>query len=309
LERGKETLNDNDTEKINEKIEKYGIPGDGKKPPWLRVRVRNDAAFMETEALLRELSLNTVCEEATCPNRIECFAGHTATFMILGDVCTRNCAFCDVTSGAVLPPDPTEPERIGLAVKKLGLRHSVITSVTRDDLPDGGAAHFAKVISAIRKKSPETVVEVLIPDFQGDAHALQTVIEAAPDIINHNVETIPELYSAVRPQADYRRSLQLLQAVKNKKPDLYTKSGIMLGLGEELEQVEGVLHDLRDVGCDFITIGQYLAPSKEHYPVAVYVFPEIFDLLEERGVNLGFSAVASAPLVRSSYRAAEFLEK
>ena len=260
---------------------------------------------METEQLLRDLQLHTVCEEATCPNRMECFSKRTATFMILGENCTRNCTFCDVHSGTVLPPDPEEPAHVAEAVRKLGLKHAVITSVTRDDLPDGGAFHFVKVIEAVRKISSGTTIEVLIPDFLGDADALQKVIDAGPEIINHNVETVPSLYPEVRPQADYKRSLELLGRVKQADPSMITKSGIMLGLGETEVEVVRVLQDLRDVGCDFLTIGQYLSPSKEHHPVIEYVYPETFSRLEKEAYGLGFFAVASAPFVRSSYHAGE----
>lgn len=286
----------------------YGVPGTERKPSWLTIRVKNGSALAETEKLLRDLSLHTVCEEATCPNRMECFSSGTATFMILGEVCTRNCTFCDVTSGTVSPPDPEEPEHVAEAVRKLGLKHAVITSVTRDDLPDGGASTFADVIEAVRKTSPGTTIEVLIPDFVGNAGALRMVIDAAPEIINHNVETVPSLYPEVRPRADYRRSLRLLQRVKEAKPAMVTKSGIMLGLGEKEAEVLDVLKDLRSSGCDFITIGQYLAPSKDHHPVVEYVYPETFRRLEEAAYRLGFAAAASAPFVRSSYHAGEMLK-
>jgi lipoyl synthase len=286
----------------------YGVPGTERKPSWLKIRVKNGSALAETEKLLRDLSLHTVCEEATCPNRMECFSSKTATFMILGEVCTRNCTFCDVASGTVFTPDPEEPEHVAEAVRKLGLKHAVITSVTRDDLPDGGASRFADVIEAVRKTSPGTTIEVLIPDFLGNAGALRKVIDAAPEIINHNVETVPSLYPEVRPQADYRRSLQLLKRVKEAKPSMITKSGIMLGLGEKEAEVLDVMKDLRAAGCDFITIGQYLAPSRDHHPVVEYVYPETFRRLEEAAYRLGFEAAASAPFVRSSYHAGEMLE-
>lgn len=286
----------------------YGAAAGERKPSWLTIRVKSSSALAETEKLLRDLSLHTVCEEATCPNRMECFSNRTATFMILGGVCTRNCTFCDVTSGQVLPPDPEEPGHVAEAVGKLGLKHAVITSVTRDDLPDGGAAHFVEVIQAVRRASPGTTIEVLIPDFLGDAGALGKVIAAGPEIINHNVETVPSLYPEVRPRADYSRSLQLLKRVKDAKPAMVSKSGIMLGLGETEAEVIDVLKDLRSGGCDFITIGQYLAPSKEHHPLVQYVYPETFRRLKEAAYRLGFTAAASAPFVRSSYRAGEMLE-
>lgn len=286
----------------------YGVSGTERKPSWLTIRVKNGSALAETEKLLRDLSLHTVCEEATCPNRMECFSSKTATFMILGEVCTRNCTFCDVASGTVFPPDPEEPEHVAEAVRKLGLKHAVITSVTRDDLPDGGASFFVDVIRAVRRRSPETTIEVLIPDFLGNADALRQVVDAGPEIINHNVETVPSLYPEVRPQADYRRSLQLLERVKEEKPSMITKSGIMLGLGEKEAEVLDVMKDLRAAGCDFITIGQYLAPSREHHPVVEYVYPETFRRLEEAAYRLGFEAAASAPFVRSSYHAGEMLK-
>jgi lipoic acid synthetase len=231
--------------------------------------------------------------------------------MILGDRCTRNCAFCAVVKGAPCAPDKNEPENVASAVKELRLRHAVITSVTRDDLPDGGAAHFAAVIWAIKKEFPvdAPVIEVLIPDFQGSDAALMTVIEAAPDIINHNVETIPRLYPAVRPKADYARSLNLLKRVKDAAPHIFTKSGIMLGLGETGEEILQVFQDLRAAGCDMLTVGQYLAPSRAHYPVQEYVAPKQFDYYKREAQALGFLSVASAPLVRSSYMAKETFEK
>lgn len=286
-------------------IKKYGIPGNERKPSWLTIRVKDNRNLAETEKLLRDLSLHTVCEEATCPNRMECFGSRTATFMVLGEVCTRNCTFCDVRSGPVSPPDPAEPKHVAEAVTALQLKHAVITSVTRDDLPDGGSDHFVRVIREIRAASPNTTIEVLIPDFQGDPEALRRVIEARPQIINHNLETVPSLYGEVRPQADYGRSLELLRGTKQIRPDMITKSGIMLGLGEKQHEVEAVLRDLRGAGCDFITIGQYLAPSKDHHPVVEYVYPEVFEALKDKAYELGFSAAASAPFVRSSYHAGE----
>ena len=286
----------------------YGVPGGGRKPPWIRIRVSSSPELDRTEELIRDLSLHTVCDEATCPNRSECFGKGTATFMVLGDVCTRNCTFCDVAGGEVQPPDPYEPKRVAEAASRLGLNHAVITSVTRDDLPDGGAGHFARVIRELKDKSPETDVEVLIPDFLGKEKALRTVLEAGPDVLNHNLETVPRLYPEVRPEADYRRSLELLRRGKETVPEILTKSGIMLGLGEREEEVTAVLEDLRAAGCDIVTIGQYLAPSKGHHPVVEYVYPEVFERLRARALEMGFKAAASAPFVRSSYHAAELVK-
>lgn len=280
-----------------------------RKPEWLRIRVRNNGDISQVEGILQRLSLHTVCEEANCPNRMECFSRKTATFMILGRVCTRNCRFCNVEGGIPEPVDDDEPEHAADAVKELGLLHSVITSVTRDDLPDGGAGHFARTIRAIRDKCPGTIVEVLIPDFKGDKAALETVVKAAPDIINHNVETVPRLYRGVRPQARYERSLQVLKNVKSMNDKIYTKSGIMVGLGESRDEVIEVFKDLRDAGCDFLTVGQYLAPSEKHYPVKEYVHPDVFADYRQIALDVGFAYAASSPLVRSSYNASEALKK
>jgi lipoic acid synthetase len=239
---------------------------------------------------------------------MECFASRTATFMVLGSVCTRNCRFCNVSPGTPEPVDAEEPVRLARAARELGLRHVVVTSVTRDDLPDGGAGHFAAVIRELRTRLPEASIEVLIPDFQGDPDALATVIEAGPEVINHNVETVPRLYSRVRPQADYRRSLELLKRAADCGRPMAVKTGLMLGLGETREEVLELFDDLRRAGCDFLTIGQYLAPSSEHYPVAEYVKPEVFDDYRKEAEKRGFRHVASAPFVRSSYKAAEALE-
>lgn len=274
-----------------------------RKPEWLRVRVHSVKGLETVEGMLRRLNLNTVCDEAACPNRGECFGRKTATFMILGNVCTRNCTFCNVSKGNVQPVDESEPERIAQAVKELGLRHAVITSVTRDDLPDGGAGHFARVIDAVRNIAPGVTIEVLIPDFSGSIEALEKVVKARPEILNHNVETVPALYSEVRPQADYHRSLNVLKNVKNMDKSIYTKSGIMVGLGETEEQVISVMKDLRMVDCDFLTIGQYLPPSAKHHPVIEYIHPEQFKAYEKKAYQMGFLYVASGPLVRSSYMA------
>jgi len=276
-----------------------------RKPEWLRVKTQGTEGLWEVKSMLDRLSLHTVCQEANCPNVMECFGRKTATFMILGNICTRNCTFCNVTKGDTSPPDPGEPARVAQAVKELGLKHAVITSVTRDDLADGGAAHFAAVIEEIKQTSPLTVVEVLVPDFQGSLDALAMVVEAGPQVINHNLETVPRLYPEVRPRADYRRSLELLSRVKKMSSGIRTKSGIMLGLGEKRDEVLGIMRDLRDVGCDLLTIGQYLAPSERHHPVVEYVHPSVFAEYKEIGQEMGFSYVASAPLVRSSYHAGE----
>jgi len=278
-----------------------------KKPEWLKIKSSSNQGRSEVESLLAELHLHTVCEEANCPNLMECFCSKTATFMILGRVCTRNCTFCTVTKGTPDQVDSEEPANVARAIGKLGLRHAVITSVTRDDLADGGSAHFAAVIREIRKMDSTVVVEVLTPDFQGDSDALRTVVAARPDVLNHNIETVPSLYSEVRPMAVYERSLAFLRNAKTIDPSIYTKSGIMLGLGEKKEEVVAALTDLRAAGCDFLTIGQYLAPSKKHHPVVEFISPEIFEEYRGIALELGFAHVASGPLVRSSYHAAEAL--
>lgn len=274
-----------------------------RKPDWLRIKAQGGKNRAEVENLLAKLSLHTVCEEANCPNLMECFSRRTATFMILGRICTRNCTFCNVEKGFTQPVDPGEPLHVAQAVKELNLRHVVITSVTRDDLPDGGAGHFADVIRSIKELDKNVVVEVLIPDFKGDGKALQKVIDAAPEIINHNMETVLRLYSEVRPMAKYKRSLDLLQNVKTQSNGILSKSGIMVGLGETEEEVVEILKDLRSVECDIITIGQYLAPSKQHHPVVEYIHPDIFSKYNQISKDMGFKHVASGPLVRSSYLA------
>jgi lipoic acid synthetase len=278
------------------------------KPDWLRVRVQAGHGSEEIFGLLDKLSLHTVCEEANCPNLAECFGRKTATFMILGKVCTRNCTFCNVIKGSTEEVDGQEPLHIAQAVAELGLRHVVVTSVTRDDLPDGGAGHFARVVGEIRKRNPGVVIEVLIPDFTGDSGALEKVTAARPDIINHNVETVPRLYPSVRPMAVYGRSLRLLQSVKDEDTGILTKSGIMVGLGEAREEVIRVFEDLRSAGCDLLTVGQYLAPSKNHHPVAEYIHPDMFEDYRLTALEMGFRHVASAPLVRSSYMAEKALD-
>ena len=279
------------------------------KPSWLKKRVPAGREYQKVLRLLREGHLHTVCEEAHCPNLGECFSSGTATFMILGDHCTRNCRFCAVQHGVPQPPNKEEPQKVAEAVKAMGLRYSVITSVTRDDLPDGGAGHFAAVIGAVKERSPEAKVEVLIPDFQGSGKDLETVVAAAPHVLNHNLETVPRLYPDIRPQADYSQSLDLLRRAHGMNPELVTKSGLMLGLGETHEEVIQALRDLRTAGCGLLTLGQYLAPSANHHPVAAYVSPESFQIWERTALEMGFEGVASGPFVRSSFHAGEMFEK
>jgi lipoic acid synthetase len=276
-----------------------------RKPEWLRVRIRGGEMSGSVHEVLKKYSLNTVCTEANCPNRMECYNKRTATFMILGKNCTRNCTFCNVTKKEPEVVDVNEPVNVAKAVEKLNLKHTVITSVTRDDLKDGGSAHFAEVIKEIRKLNKGVTIEVLIPDFNGDEQALKNVVIAKPDVINHNVETAPSLYKKVRPMAIYKRSLELLANVKAMDNSILTKSGFMLGLGETEGDVIGILKDLRDVKCDIVTIGQYLAPSSKHHPIIEYIHPDIFKKYETIGLEMGFKHVASAPLVRSSYHAEE----
>ncbi len=279
-----------------------------KKPEWLKMKV-NFEAVAEMEKILRSLSLHTVCENANCPNRGECFKNKTATFMILGENCTRNCRFCAVSKGKPTPLDPNEPGNVAIAAQKLGLRHTVVTSVTRDDLPDGGAAHFAQTIRELKKLMPKSTVEVLIPDFQGSLDALKIVIDARPDIINHNIETVPSLYKTVRPMAIYERSLELLKRVKKYGNGIHSKTGIMVGLGETQDEVLGVMDDLIKAECDMLTIGQYLSPSKQHLEVAEYITPAQFDEYKRLGLKKGFTYIASGPLVRSSYNAIEGMKE
>ncbi|HYB22107.1 MAG TPA: lipoyl synthase [Thermodesulfobacteriota bacterium] len=280
------------------------------KPVWLRRKLPDQEVLQKMRTLLGRHGLNTVCQGALCPNQGECFGRGTATFLLLGRTCTRNCTFCAIPSEDHPPaPDPQEPDRVVLAAAELDLKHVVITSVTRDDLEDGGASHFAETVKALKKTRPRVTVEILIPDFQGSSTALETVVASAPDIINHNLETVSRLYPGVRPQAVYSRSIELLKRVKGINPGKITKSGLMLGLGEEREEVLEVMADLRTVGCDVLTLGQYLQPSGRHHPVARYVPPEEFEALRQEGEKMGFLAVFSAPLVRSSFHAAEVFEK
>ena len=272
-------------------------------PPWLKVRAPGGAGYLETRRIVKDLGLHTVCEEARCPNLGECWGHKTATFMLLGDTCTRNCSFCAVAHGKPLAVDPHEPARVGEAVAKLGLQHVVITSVDRDDLADGGASHFASTVSAIRRSAPECRVEVLVPDFQGNLDAVRTVVAAPVAIFNHNVETVPRLYRRVRPGARYARSLAVLEAARDPAGVRLTKAGLMLGLGEEIDEVRRVFRDLREVGCDILTVGQYLRPSAEHIEVARYLPPEEFAAIGSEARSMGFRHVEAGPLVRSSYHA------
>ncbi|UCG60702.1 MAG: lipoyl synthase [Candidatus Zixiibacteriota bacterium] len=273
-----------------------------KKPEWLKVKAFSGPGFDRVNRLLREHQLNTVCHAANCPNRGECFNRGTATFLILGSVCSRNCSFCDVRSGQPVDVDPGEPSRVAEMAAKLGLQHVVVTSVTRDDLPDGGASHFAKVVWHLRGALECATVEVLTPDFKGKRGAWDTVIGSAPDVFNHNVETVPRLYPEIRPQADYHRSLELLRYVRENS-GITTKSGLMVGMGETLAELREVFRDVADRGVSILTIGQYLAPSKGHFPVHRYLHPEEFSEMEQLALQSGINKVFSAPLVRSSYLA------
>lgn len=280
-----------------------------RKPSWIRARMGNAAEVARIKSLLREQNLHSVCEEASCPNLGECFSKGTATFMIMGDICTRRCPFCDVSHGRPEPLDPEEPPHLADTIARLGLNYVVITSVDRDDLRDGGAGHFAACIDAIRARTPDTRIEVLVPDFRGRMDpAMEIFNDHPPDVFNHNLETVPRLYRQARPGSDYEWSLDLLERFKGVHPEVPTKSGLMLGLGEEIEEVEQVMRDLRAHGCDMLTLGQYLQPSKHHHPVARYVHPDEFAELKRKGEAMGFAHVASGPMVRSSYHADEQAE-
>jgi lipoic acid synthetase len=272
-------------------------------PDWIKSRAPTGKAVAETRAVVHALGLHTVCEEARCPNLGECWSHHTATVMLLGDTCTRACRFCAVGHGKPLPVDPDEPRRVAEAVARLGLRHVVMTSVNRDDLADGGAGHFAATAAAVRARVPECSIEVLIPDLQGDHAALATIVAAPIAILNHNMETVPRLYKRVRPGAVYERSLGILRAAKRLRPQIRTKTGLMLGLGETRDEVLAVLAAVRAAGCDVLTLGQYLRPSAEELPVERYVTPQEFADLGDEARGMGFAHVESGPLVRSSYRA------
>jgi lipoic acid synthetase len=290
------------TARIPIKIETTARPL--RKPLWIRARSPANPAVGRLKGVLRENRLHTVCEQASCPNIGECFAGGTATFMIMGDICTRRCPFCDVAHGRPQPLDADEPENLGRTIRQMGLRYVVVTSVDRDDLRDGGAAHFTACIEAIRRHSPEIRVEVLVPDFRGRMdRALEILNQSPPDVFNHNLETVPRLYKKVRPGSDYEWSLNLLRRFKALHPEVPAKSGLMLGVGEHIEEVEQVMRDLRAHDCDMLTLGQYLQPSVHHLAVDRYVHPDEFDRLGELGQALGFKHVASGPMVRSSYHA------
>ncbi len=279
------------------------------KPGWMRVKAPGSKGWAQTAAIVRANKLVTVCEEANCPNQGECWERKHATFMIMGDTCTRACAFCNVKTGLPESLDPAEPERIGAATAKLMLEHVVVTSVDRDDLPDGGAAHFAATIAAVRRLSPNTTIEILTPDFLRKPGALEVVVAAKPDVFNHNLETVPSNYLSVRPGARYFHSLRLLQRVKEIDPVIFTKSGIMLGLGEERNEVLQLMDDLRAADVDFLTIGQYLQPTRKHHPVITFVPPEMFKAYESIAYAKGFALVSSSPLTRSSHHAGEDFKK
>ncbi|MCM2265920.1 MAG: lipoyl synthase [Desulfuromonadales bacterium] len=280
-----------------------------RKPAWLKVRFPAGPGFARIDRMHREQGLHSVCRSAACPNQGECWSSGTATFMILGDRCSRDCAFCNVAHGPAAVPDPAEPQAVAAAVAELGLRHAVITSVTRDDLADGGAGHFAAVTTAIRAAAPDCRVELLIPDLGGDHAALHAILTACPDVLGHNLETVPRLYPAARSGADYRRSLALLAAARELAPEIPTKSGLMLGLGEEAAELLAVFADLRSAGVAMLTLGQYLQPTRAHLPVVRYLPPEEFADLRAKALSMGFAQVAAGPLVRSSYHAAELYEE
>lgn len=277
----------------------------GRLPPWFKKKIPDSRLLDSMGVLFDGLGLHTICQSALCPNLGDCFSSRTATFLILGDICTRDCTFCAVKKDVPSPVDEEEPQHLAEAVEKLGLRHVVITSVTRDDLPDGGASHFARTIALLKAKD----VEVLIPDFCGSLRSLKMVVAAHPDVINHNLETVPRLYPQVRPKADFRRSLRLLEQVKELDSHIVTKSGLMVGLGETRDELLLAMEELRRVNCDLLTIGQYLQPSAYHHPVVRYIPPEEFLEYESAGRAMGFCDVASAPLVRSSFNAAQLYEK
>ena len=279
------------------------------KPPWLRKRFPSGPDYEKVQALVGLSHVHTVCREAKCPNIWECFSQKSATFLIMGDHCTRNCGFCAIAHGPLGPPDPEEPVRVTEAAQKMGLKYVVVTSVTRDDLPDGGAGLFAETIRHIHKRIPDARSEVLIPDFCGNREALSTVIETHPAVINHNIETVPRLYPLVRPQAVYTRSLEVLKRLRLLSSQIMVKSGLMLGLGETHTEIEKTLWDLLDAGCSVLTLGQYLQPTRYQLPVARFVHPEEFDNWRETALKMGFSEVASGPLVRSSFHAKELYEK
>ncbi|MCK5341444.1 MAG: lipoyl synthase [Desulfobulbaceae bacterium] len=277
------------------------------KPTWFKRRLPTGPEYEKVRGLVDSFHLHTVCQEARCPNQWECFSDQTATFLIMGPACTRNCRFCAVQKSPVAPPDPEEPQRVAQAASTLGLSYVVITSVTRDDLDDGGASVFAETITEVKKICDGVRIEVLVPDFQGDMRALQQVIAAGPDVLNHNIETVPRLYETVRPQADYQRSLDIFRYLRGSSPKLPTKSGLMLGLGEKDDEIKATLVDLVTAGCKLLTLGQYLQPTKDHLPVERYVTPEEFDQWRSTALKIGFVEAVSGPLVRSSYQAGKLL--
>jgi lipoyl synthase len=277
-------------------------------PSWLKKPIAGTGRKAAVERLLDSSSLHTVCEEAKCPNRAECFGRGTATFLIMGDTCTRNCGFCGVNKGCALPLDSDEPFRIAEAIRQMPINHAVITSVTRDDLPDGGANHFARVVGCIKKSSPAITIEVLTPDFQGNQEALMTVLHSKPDVFNHNIETVRRLYPGIRPQAQYDRSLAVLKSAAQSRLVAWIKSGIMVGLGEYPLEVLQTLKDLRDTGCSIVTIGQYLQPGKAQVPVASFIEPSQFDEYRKAGENIGLKKIVAGPFVRSSYHAGEVFQ-
>ena len=278
-----------------------------KKPEWLKIRLQSDEASAEVERIVKEHSLHTICSSGLCPNKAECWRRRTATFMILGDICTRGCRFCATKTGIPLAPDASEPQKVAESVRLMGLRHVVVTSVTRDDLPDGGAHHWAAVVEAIRKENPDATIELLIPDLDARADLIEIVAASKPDIIGHNIETVERLTPLVRSRAKYRTSLRTLEII-SKQMGAVSKSGLMVGLGESDDEVLQTLRDLRDVGVEIVTLGQYLRPSLEHYPVAAYITPEKFEWYRLQALEMGFSYCASAPMVRSSYLADAALE-
>ncbi len=287
----------------------FGNSGRTRKPDWIRVKAPTSPGFAETRRLMRELNLNTVCEEAACPNIGECWAKKHATVMILGDICTRACAFCNIKTGMPRAVDPNEPEHVATVAETMGLSHIVITSVDRDDLPDGGASQFVKVIKAIRKRVPATTIEILTPDFRNKPDsAVASIVAARPDVFNHNLETVPRLYPTIRPGARYYASLRLLETVKRLDPSLFTKSGIMLGLGEGRMEVHQVMDDMRSADIDFLTMGQYLQPTPRHAKVIDFITPQAFDTYAQVARAKGFLQVASSPLTRSSYHAGDDFE-
>ena len=279
------------------------------KPKWLRRRLPTGSDYEKVKGMINNDRLHTVCQEAKCPNMWECFSQKTATFLIMGSRCTRNCRFCSVLPGPLEPPDPTEPARVADVVHQMGLKYVVVTSVTRDDVADGGASLFARTITEIRRKMTDACVEVLIPDFQGNRDALYTVLGARPDVLNHNIETVPRLYPQVRPQAEYQRSLDIIRWTHAYDSELPTKSGLMLGFGEAEKEVENTLVDLHSAGCRILTLGQYLQPSRDHLPVERFIPPEEFEAWREKAIKIGFTEVASGPFVRSSYHAKELYQE